>query len=67
MLQVLYFCLSILCCKSVNVIKKAMTFIINLAFNRNKSKPLISVYNNSSNFVKKPRSSTIYFDNVSLS
>ena len=29
-------------------IKKAMTFIINLAFNRN--------------FVKKPRSSTIYFD-----
>ena len=47
-------------------IKKAMTFIINLAFNRNKSKPFISVYNNSSNFVKKPRSSTIYFDNVSL-
>ena len=44
-----------------------MTFIINLAFNRNKSKPFISVYyNNSSNFVKKPRSSTIYFDNVSL-
>ena len=46
-------------------IKKAMTFIINLAFN--KSKPFISVYNNnSSNFVKKPRSSTLYFDNVSL-
>ena len=33
-------------------IKKAMTFIINLAFNRNKSKPFISVYNNSSNFVE---------------
>ena len=43
-----------------------MTFIINLAFNRNKSKPFISVYNNSSNCVLKPRSSTIYFDNVSL-
>ena len=43
-----------------------MTFIINLAFNRNKSKPFISVYNNSSNFVKKRRNSTIYFDNVSL-
>ena len=43
-----------------------MTFNINLAFNRNKSKLFISVFNNYSNFVKKPRSSTIYFDNVSL-
>ena len=47
-------------------IKKALTFVINLAFNRNKSKPFISVYSKSSNFVKKPRSSTISFDNKSL-
>ncbi len=47
-------------------IKTALTFVINLAFNRNKSKPFISVYNKSSNFVKKPRSSTISFDCKSL-
>ena len=40
-------------------IKTALTFVINLAFNRNKSKPFISVYSKSSKFVKKPRSSTI--------
>ena len=38
-----------------------MTFIIKLDLNRNKSKPFIniSVYNKSSNFVKKPQSSTV--------
>ena len=47
-------------------IKTALTFVINLAFSRNKSKPYISVYNKSSSFVKKPRDSTISFDNKSL-
>ena len=41
-----------------------MTFIINLAFNRNKYKPFITVYNKS--LVKKPRSSTTLFDKKSL-
>ena len=43
-----------------------MTFVINLAFNSNKSKHFISVYSKSSYFVKKPRSTTISFDNKSL-
>ena len=42
-------------------IKKAMMFIINLTFNMNKFKPFINVYNKFSNFVKKPRSSTVSF------
>ena len=43
-----------------------MTFIIKLSFNRKKSQPFISVHNKFSNFGKKPRSSTISFDNKSL-
>ena len=43
-----------------------MTFVINLAFSRNKSTPYLSIYSKSSNWVKKPRVSTVFFSCQSL-
>ena len=47
-------------------IKTAITFAINLAFNRNKYKPYLSVYNSSAAWVKKPRTTTVHFTSSNL-
>ena len=43
-----------------------MTSVINLAFSRNKDKPFISVYRNSSGWVKNPRKTTVHFSAKNL-